>query len=290
MSNYSPARPPGRTDTPAGWHPDPFGRHQFRYWDGADWTNSVSDAGVGSQDPPGWREPAAADQGQAPESKRTRDSEGGFWTSLPGVLTAIAAVITAAGGILISTRDNDPAPAQLIVAAEDLGVDDQLSDQSTDSTPAYSDYMRVSDDTGTIVVEVPVEWADVNGAPYELEDGTGIPDVAASSDLGAFVETYDVPGVEVSATDVGVIDVPTAMSELAPLECTSAGSEAYDDPVFEGEIEFFTDCAGTGTIYVLLAATYKPEPERIALVQAQITAERDFDAIVRVLDTFNFTG
>jgi serine protease Do len=96
--------------------------------------------------------------------------------------------------------------------------------------------------------------------------------------------------VEVSATDIGVIDVPAAMTELAPAECTSAGSEAYDDPVFEGEIEFFTDCAGTGTIYVLLAATYKPEPERIALVQAQITADRDFDAIVRVLDTFNFTG
>jgi len=293
MSNYSPARPPGRTDTPAGWHPDPFGRHQFRYWDGAAWTHSVSDAGVGAQDPPGGRADAAADRARVPEANRTRSSEGGFggfWTSLPGVLTAIAAVITAAGGILISTRDKDPAPDQLIVAAEDLGVDDQLVDQSSASTPAYSDYMSVSDDTGTIVVEVPVEWADVDGSPYPLQDGTEIPDVAASSDLGAFLETYDVPGVEVSATDISVIDVPTAMTELAPAECTSAGSEAYDDPVFEGEIEFFTDCAGTGTIYVLLAATYKPEPERIALMQAQITADRDFDAIVRVLDTFNFTG
>lgn len=31
---------------PAGWHVDPSGRHQHRYWDGAKWTEHVSDNGV----------------------------------------------------------------------------------------------------------------------------------------------------------------------------------------------------------------------------------------------------
>lgn len=36
---------------PAGaWHPDPSGRHQLRWWDGARWTESVSDAGHVSSD------------------------------------------------------------------------------------------------------------------------------------------------------------------------------------------------------------------------------------------------
>jgi len=35
----------------AGWHPDPSGRHQLRYWDGTTWTDSVSDNGVTSNDP-----------------------------------------------------------------------------------------------------------------------------------------------------------------------------------------------------------------------------------------------
>lgn len=35
----------------AGWHPDPYGRHQYRYWDSANWTGSVSDNGVVAQDP-----------------------------------------------------------------------------------------------------------------------------------------------------------------------------------------------------------------------------------------------
>ncbi|MDZ4654996.1 MAG: DUF805 domain-containing protein [Coriobacteriia bacterium] len=39
--------PPG---PPAGWLPDPTGRHQFRYWDSTQWTSSVSDNGVASVD------------------------------------------------------------------------------------------------------------------------------------------------------------------------------------------------------------------------------------------------
>lgn len=34
-----------------GWHPDPSGRHQFRYWDGSRWTEQVSTQGVAGTDP-----------------------------------------------------------------------------------------------------------------------------------------------------------------------------------------------------------------------------------------------
>jgi uncharacterized RDD family membrane protein YckC len=39
-------------DNPARWAPDPLGRHHYRYWDGAQWTEHVSDDGVVSTDPP----------------------------------------------------------------------------------------------------------------------------------------------------------------------------------------------------------------------------------------------
>jgi uncharacterized protein YxjI len=38
-------------NNPAAWHPDPTGRHQLRYWDGAQWSHHVSDNGVTSTDP-----------------------------------------------------------------------------------------------------------------------------------------------------------------------------------------------------------------------------------------------
>jgi uncharacterized protein YxjI len=39
------------TTFPPGWHADPVGRHQLRYWDGRAWTEHVSDGGVQSADP-----------------------------------------------------------------------------------------------------------------------------------------------------------------------------------------------------------------------------------------------
>ena len=35
----------------AGWHPDPMGRAEQRYWDGTAWTDHVSTAGVPAVDP-----------------------------------------------------------------------------------------------------------------------------------------------------------------------------------------------------------------------------------------------
>ena len=46
---------------PAGWHPDPFGRFQVRYWDGGRWTEHVASNGHQLSDPPvGSPSPAAA--------------------------------------------------------------------------------------------------------------------------------------------------------------------------------------------------------------------------------------
>jgi uncharacterized protein YxjI len=38
---------------PPAWHPDPFGRHEVRWWDGAAWTDHVSTQGRQGTDPPG---------------------------------------------------------------------------------------------------------------------------------------------------------------------------------------------------------------------------------------------
>ncbi len=39
------------TGAAPGWFPDPTGRHQYRYWGGATWTDNVADNGVAGTDP-----------------------------------------------------------------------------------------------------------------------------------------------------------------------------------------------------------------------------------------------
>jgi hypothetical protein len=38
--------------SPAGWFPDPWGRHEYRYWDGTEWTDHVADGGRAATDVP----------------------------------------------------------------------------------------------------------------------------------------------------------------------------------------------------------------------------------------------
>ncbi|QXC63499.1 DUF2510 domain-containing protein [Aquihabitans sp. G128] len=45
--------PPTAAAAPGGWHPDPAGRHEQRYYDGTAWTDHVVDGGVQSTDPLG---------------------------------------------------------------------------------------------------------------------------------------------------------------------------------------------------------------------------------------------
>ncbi len=44
--------PPPALLPPAGWYPDPSGRHEKRYWDGKGWSGHVSTGGVRSEEPP----------------------------------------------------------------------------------------------------------------------------------------------------------------------------------------------------------------------------------------------
>lgn len=45
--------PPGSAApaVPAGWHPDPSGRHQYRWWAGSVWTDAVQTNGTTTTDP-----------------------------------------------------------------------------------------------------------------------------------------------------------------------------------------------------------------------------------------------
>lgn len=46
-----PAEQQARPLPPPGWHPDPSGRHWWRWWDGRSWTEHVADGGAPFIDP-----------------------------------------------------------------------------------------------------------------------------------------------------------------------------------------------------------------------------------------------
>ena len=183
--------------------------------------------------------------------------------------------------------------APIFEAAEDAGVTESVTGGGgTAGTGTYSDYAQVFDDTGTIVMDLPVEWTDILGTPLIFEDGTEVgPQLIGSPNIDAYFETFDVPGVEFVATLDPTLSTGEWLDLIGPSElCVSDGREPYDDGFFVGELEFWVDCGGSGAVIVTLAATQNANPDWTALLFGQIVTEADFEAMDRVLSTFDIVG
>lgn len=158
----------------------------------------------------------------------------------------------------------------------------------------YSDYTYITDDTGAIALAVPVEWSDVDGRPYTDDQGRQLYDVRASSDLQAFHTTWTTPGVIVTAsTEVAQSENEvTLLDELVePLssQCTYEGRQPYEDVIYTGQFDVFTNCAGTGVTYLVVGAV--PSTRAFVIrVQVQVNDERDLEALDAVLQTFEVIG
>lgn len=94
--------------TPPGWHPDPSGRHQHRFWDGNAWTDEVADDGRPGIDPlppvvPGVVPTPGPVAAPAPAG-RPGDGRGRV-PLVVGIVVVVAVVV--AGAIVLLARDGE---------------------------------------------------------------------------------------------------------------------------------------------------------------------------------------
>lgn len=162
-------------------------------------------------------------------------------------------------------------------------VADQV-DPATTGPATYGEYTQITDDSGAIRVEVPAVWSDVDG-----RRGVFGPDVIASTDVTAWIRTYDVSGIEIQVTDLETNEttdqILDAVSRGAARQCRSLGRQPYSDPLYTGVSEVFEACAGTDTGFVWLA--FEPADRSYhGIVGVQITTEADVEALERALATF----
>jgi len=152
------------------------------------------------------------------------------------------------------------------------------------SSRGYSSYVPVNDDSGTLQVEVPAEWSDVQGAALTLDDGTELPQILASTDLQAYSSSYGVPGMEFVAIVGGGATTSDMLDTIGPSDCTSSGRQPYDDGLYTGEMEGWS-CAG-GAAQVVTIAAEPAGKEFMAVLLVQIVSEADLEALDHIIQTF----
>jgi serine protease Do len=156
------------------------------------------------------------------------------------------------------------------------------------ATTSYDSYTTLVDDTGYLKVDVPTAWTSIDTAAIVLDDGTSLGQITASTDITAFNEGWDVPGIFYSA--IPDVDFQEALRTFAPTACTDAGITDYQDAAFLGQYQVWTNCGGTDTIYVILAAVAINGSQVVSILAAQIVTEADLDALDQAFATFNTTS
>jgi serine protease Do len=169
-------------------------------------------------------------------------------------------------------------------------IEDEVSVDASGAAGSYTDYQSIVDDTGKIVIEVPLEWSDIDPAPAIDDAGVEIPYILAATDQQAWRDTFDVPGVlfvKLGPTD----DVPATLLEYGDLSgsCTDLGLVDYSDPVFTGQYQVWDACDGTTSAVVVLAAV-PADNSYTALMLVQIVSDADLEALDRIFQTFNVIG
>lgn len=176
---------------------------------------------------------------------------------------------------------------------EEPNPDVTFADTGTDITlpPAvdYAGYAELTDDSGTMTVEVPIEWSDVSTSAFET-DASSYPQIQASMDIDAFNSTYSVPGMK-------FLSVPTADDALDELldifsvsGCTDGGITDYDDGVFAGKYQLWGQCDGTTASYFVLATDLIAGGDNSYVLIVQMVTSADLGALNHILETFNTLG
>ena len=198
--------------------------------------------------------------------------------------------------MLRTLRGLDPSGG--VSFANDLGG--QVTD-ATDVTPVI-DYQTITDDTGVLTVDVPTEWTETDTEPLTLDkateagyafalgDQTEAPWIEASTSIADLDSGYETPGLIFTALppQSSLDDTLTAFAPPSGA-CTTGPIEDYGDGVYTGRFQTFTDCGGTSSMVVTVAAV--PDDNSFtAVVAMQIVSDTDLDVLDQVIASFSVTS
>ena len=167
---------------------------------------------------------------------------------------------------------------------------------SVEDTGSYSGYVTVSDDYGAIQMDIPAEWTDYNGVYWEDSGETIGSGISAAADLQAWKDTWTESGVFFGASDDlaklgGYVNLLDVERDYFRQYCKLNGRYDYEDAFYRGKYDVFENCGNSGNVYVVLTAVPNDNSQAfLILVEMQLAKAADWDALDRILATFQVIG
>jgi hypothetical protein len=157
---------------------------------------------------------------------------------------------------------------------------------------AASGYNTCIDDTGSIKVDVPDTWNDVNGSTWTyngMDIGVAL---SAAPSLEDFHNSYNSEGLFFGASKtyaryVGSIELLDIYTPAYREACSLVGRYDYDDGVYIGSYDKYVNCGGNGgyDAYILVAKEKVDQLSKLILIEIQVFPG-DFSTVKQIWGTF----
>ncbi len=183
------------------------------------------------------------------------------------------------------------------------GGGNQNTNENTNGTNTTG-YTTVKDNTGTIQMDVPPTWTDVNGEIWKSDWGGqefDAPSISASTDLSVFWD-FESPGVFFAASDRlgeigGFIQLLDGVRSWYDSKCKldrhhlDYGQGDLYDKYYEGKYDLWKNCGASDMNVMVLAARPKRDPTAfLILVSINYKTDEDLQALFKILETFLVIG
>jgi hypothetical protein len=159
-----------------------------------------------------------------------------------------------------------------------------------------SGYITCYDDTGSIVMDVPDYWLDVNGGEWDYDGEIIGVAISAAPNLADFNDLYQAEGVFFGASDTfarigGYVEFLDYYTSIYVDDCDLVGRYDYNDGVYRGKFDQYQNCGGRGgyDTYVLSAVDIDDQFSMIVLVMIQVMPGDTF-TVDQIWNTFLVLG
>lgn len=153
-------------------------------------------------------------------------------------------------------------------------------------------YNVIKDDSGKLSVSVPKAWSDVSSGDWLLNDEKVGLSLTAAPDLKAYNDGWTTPGLffGVSTELAKNLDLDKFLASWDySKDCTYDSRIDYDDSVYAGKYDLWTDCGGKGNLFVVMAATPKEKTDLLILLNVAIPAGTETQSFQQILTSFDYS-
>jgi hypothetical protein len=176
------------------------------------------------------------------------------------------------------TRRSVPSPDQAVGNPTQLGPTEAITSTTpVNCVPAtITGYNTCVDDTGSLQVDIPSTWTDVNGGTWTYNGRQIGVAISAAPNLDDFKDNFRSEGVFFGASGtfaqiIGHIELLDYYTLAYRENCKFVGRFNYDDGIYRGRYDSYINCGGTGgyDAYVLGAREIKDPSTKLILVEIQ---------------------